>query len=87
MDSYLKNRPKTQRFHVAIPAPKNKSKADKKNAADDECETVVKAVPAPAVKNAPQVDLVMRDGAVRKIVIHLEGGNKLELECEYEAES
>jgi hypothetical protein len=86
MDSYLKGRPKSQRFHAAIPSPKNPAKADKKDDSPAEDETIVKAVPVPAVKNAPQVDLVVRDGAVRKIVVHLEGGNKLELDCVYEEE-
>ena len=86
MDSYSKGRPRTQRFHVAMPSQKTPSKTDKKEDFPEEGETVVKAVPDAPVKNAPQVDLVMREGAVRKIVIHMEGGMKLELDCVYEDE-
>jgi hypothetical protein len=86
MDSYLKGRQKTQRFHVAIPAQKPAAKVDKNDKEREEDETVVKAVPAPDVTDAPQVDLVVRDGAVRRIVIHLEDGKKLELDCVYEGE-
>ena len=88
MDSYFKGRTKTQRFHVAVPTKKTSTKenAGANTNAPDEDETIVQAVAEPSVRDAPQVDLVLRDGAVRRIVIHLEDGRKLELDCVYEDE-
>lgn len=84
MDSYLKGRQKAQRFHASIPAPKSAANA-LTDAAGDE-EEIVHAEPEPGVVNAPEVDLVMKDGVVRRIVIHLEDDRRLELDCTYEGE-
>jgi hypothetical protein len=88
MESYFKGRAKTQRFHVAIPTQKNapKKASDKNEDSASKDETVVTASVSPAVKNAPQVDLVMKNGEVSRIVIHLDDGRKLELDCVYEEE-
>lgn len=83
MDSYLKGRSKAQRLHVAIPAAKN---APGLAGAKQKKEEIVRAEPDAGVENAPEVDLVLRDGVVRKIVIHLEDGRRLELACHYEGE-
>jgi hypothetical protein len=85
MDSYLKGRPKTQKFTANIPSPKNAAKAAL-NQGEEE-DKVVRATPEPDVRNAPDVDLVLHEGVVQKIVIHMPDGNILELACEYEAES
>lgn len=81
MDSYLKGRPKTQKFTANLPAPKT---ALNKGSEEDE---LVRATPAPDAVDAPDVDLVLHDGIVQKIVIHMPDGNVLELECEYADES
>ena len=84
MDSYLKGRPKTQKFTASIPSQKNGGSALNQQTDEDE---VIHAKPAPDVREAPDVDLVMHDGVVKKIVIHMPEGKILELECEYEEES
>jgi hypothetical protein len=83
MESYLKGRSKTQKFTALIPSQNNPSAL----AQGREEEATVRATPAPDVTNAPDVDLVMQNGIVKKIVIHMPDGNVLELECEYEEES
>ncbi len=83
MDSYLKGRTKAQRLHVAIPAAKN---AAGLAGARQKKEEIVRAEPDEGVENAPEVDLVLRDGVVRQIVIHLEDGRRLELACRYEGD-
>lgn len=85
MDSYLKGRPKTQKFTANIPAQKNAAKTALNQGMEE--NEVVRATPAPNVTEAPDVDLVLHDGIVQKIVIHMPDGNVLELECEYETES
>jgi hypothetical protein len=87
MDSYLKGRPKTQRFHAAIPAQKSGAKTAQEKKQDQADESIVRAQAEPGVVNSPDVDLVVRGGAVRRIVIHMPGGNRLELDCEYEDEA
>lgn len=83
MESYLKGRSKTQKFTALIPSPNSPSAL----AQGSDEDATVRATPAPDVVNAPDVDLVMHGGVVRKIVIHMPDGNILELECEYEEES
>lgn len=79
MESYLKGRPKTQKFTANLSAPKNASALN----ANEDAEKVVRAQAAPDVVDAPDVDLVVRDGVVRKIIIHMPDGNIMELECDY----
>ena len=86
MDSYLKGRAKTQRFHAAIPAPKNGQKSPQEKQREQQAETVVRAEAEPDVVDAPDVDLVLRGGVVQRIVIHMPDGKRLELDCEYEGE-
>jgi hypothetical protein len=83
MDSYLKGRPKTQRFHANIPAPKGGAHAAL-NQKEPEPEDIVRAKPEPGVENAPLIDMIMREGVVRRIIIHMQDGQRLELECQYE---
>jgi hypothetical protein len=83
MDSYLKGRSKAQRFHAAIPSPKNAAGLPAAKTVD---EKIVRAESEEGVENAPQVDLVLRGGVVRRIVVHLEDGRRLELECSYEGD-
>jgi hypothetical protein len=82
MDSYLKGRTKTQRFHAAIPAGAEAAKSALRQQ-EPEKEDIVRAEPEPGVENAPDVDLVVRDGVVRRIVIHMKDGTRLELDCTY----
>ena len=77
MDSYLKGRPKAQKFTANLSSQKDALPAG------EDAEKTVRAKPAPGVTDAPDVDLVVRHGVVRKIVIHMPDGNILELECEY----
>lgn len=84
MDSYLKGRPKAVRLHANIPPQKLPQPPRGKNQPEE--EQVIEAETEPGVTNAPKVDLVMRDGAVRRIIIHLEDGRQLELDCLYEGE-
>ncbi|HNX05287.1 MAG TPA: hypothetical protein PKI32_07275 [Opitutales bacterium] len=84
MDSYLKGRPKAQRFHANLPSPKA-AQGGIPDAGKDK-EEIVRAEPEADVVNAPDVDLVMKDGVVRRIVIHLEDGRRLELDCTYEGD-
>jgi hypothetical protein len=84
MDSYLKGRPKTQKFTANFPAQKSGGSALNPQVDEDE---IIHAKPAPDVNEAPDVDLVLHDGVVKKIVIHMPDGKILELECEYEEES
>jgi len=85
MESYLKGRPKTQKFTATIPSAKSSANASQDK--DGNEDAVVRAKPAPDVTNAPDVDLVLHEGTVRKIVIHMPDGNILELECEYSDET
>jgi hypothetical protein len=86
MESYLKGRQKTQRFHVKVPATKDSAAAALKGKAAGNEEETVRAEAAPEAGDAPDVDLVMRGGVVRRIVVHLPGGTRLELDCIYEGE-
>jgi hypothetical protein len=87
MESYLKGRQKAQKFHVAIPASKDSAaaalKAAKHQIAEEE---VVHAEPVDeaAAPDAPEVDLVMKEGVVQRIIVHLPNGQRLELECVYD---
>lgn len=82
MDSYLKGRAKAQRFHAAIPAGAEAAKPALRQK-EPEKEDIVRAVPEPDVVNAPDVDLVVREGVVRRIIIHMPDGTRLELDCTY----
>lgn len=86
MDSYLKGRQKTQRFHVKVPTSKDSAAAALKGKASGNEEETVRAEADTEVGEAPDVDLVMRGGVVRKIVVHLPGDTRLELDCVYEGE-
>lgn len=79
MESYLKGRKTTQVYRAKLPPPK-------KNAEQAQEEEVIAAEPMPDAGPAPAVDLVMREGVVQRIIVHLPGGQRLELECEYDGE-
>ncbi|MBN1403971.1 MAG: hypothetical protein JW942_05835 [Opitutales bacterium] len=85
MESYLKGRQKAQRFQVKVP-PQKDSGLDALAPANEEPEQIVRAEPAQDAElppDAPDVDLVMRKGVVRRIIIHMPDGNRLELDCVY----
>jgi len=77
MESYLKGRKQQHRYSAGLPMPK----AD---AGDNGEEDIISAETMPAAAGAPPVDLVLRDGLVRRIIVHLPDGQRLELDCEYE---
>ncbi|MFA5256885.1 MAG: hypothetical protein WC360_01935 [Opitutales bacterium] len=85
MESYLKGRPKAQNFQVKLP-PNKDSGLDALKSSEPEPEQCVHAEAGPDAVNAPDVDLVMRKGVVRKIIIRMPDGNRLELDCIYEGE-
>jgi len=85
MESYLKGRSKAQNFQVKIP-PNKESGLDALKASDTEPEQCIRAEPEPDVLNAPDVDLIVRKGVVRKIIIRMPDGKRLELDCVYEGE-
>ena len=82
MDSYLKGRQKAQLFHANIPITKDAANLALKKK-ELEVENIVRAEPKKEAADAPQVDMVLRNGVVRKIIIHMPDGNRLELECSY----
>jgi len=53
---------------------------------EPEPEDVVRAKAEQDAADAPEVDLVVRKGVVRKIIIHMPEGKQLELDCVYEGE-
>ncbi len=85
MDSYLKGREKAQRFHVKVAAKPDTGLDALKAASAAEQDIIVRAEAAPGttIQDMPDVDLIMREGVVRRIVIHLEDGRRLELDCVY----
>ena len=78
MESYLKGRKQAHRFKAHLPTPK--AQASPAGAVE---ETVIAAEAVPEALAAPDVDLVLRDGIVRRIIVHLPDGQRLELECDY----
>jgi hypothetical protein len=81
MEDFLKGRKETQRFRVNLPKPKPGSPP--KTAREGGAQEVVRAEKMEDASSAPDVDLVMREGVVRTIIVHLPDGRRLELECDY----
>lgn len=80
MESYLKGRKQTHRYNAHLPAPHARANDNNGEAGEEE---VIAAEALPDAVNAPAVDLVMRDGVVCTIIIHLPDDQRLELECDY----
>lgn len=84
MKHFLEGRKETSRFKVSLPARALPKEPSKQSLNED---TVVRADRMPDLApDAPEVDLVVRNGQVRQIIVHLPDGQRLELDCEYEGE-
>lgn len=85
MKHFLEGRRETARFKVPLPASRVLPKDNMRQKQEE--ETVVRADRMPDLApEAPEVDLVVRNGQVRQIIVHLPDGQRLELDCEYDSE-